>query len=362
MKNEFPVDLVEGQEQPPMIPINEFDPISNLIVPEHKITRSKFPVIDAHNHLRLRASEAGSADKLVHAMDCFNIKMIIDLDGHPGPGGEEQMKRFVDTYPDRFSMFIQYDLSNIDEVDFAAKVEARTKEYASRGASGIKFLKWLGLRYKDSSGKYIKPDDKRLCPVWEAAAKYDMPVTIHIGDPVSFFEPITPQNERYEELYTHPHWSFADLRFYRFEELMDSQENLLIQNPDTRFIVAHVGSLATDLKRAGEQLDRYPNMYVDTAERISELGRQPHTAREFLLKYQDRVLYGTDLLPNETNVMGNYRFFETFDEYFPYNSLEEHNQGRWNIYGVGLPDDVLKKIYFENALKVIPKLKARCSL
>jgi len=138
---------------------------------------------------------------------------------------------------------------------------------------------------------------------------------------------------------------------------MEAQCNLLRQNPHTRFIIPHVGSCAEDLARAGAMLDEFPNMYVDTAERIAEMGRQPYSARQFLIKYQDRVLYATDLVPNRANVMGNYRFYETFDEYFPYNDWDEHQQGRWNIYGVGLPDEVLRKIYYENACKVIPALK-----
>ena len=174
---------------------------------------------------------------------------------------------------------------------------------------------------------------------------------------MAFFDPIDKTNERYEELFEHPEWSYASNEFYRFEELLESQQNLLRDNPGTRFIVAHVGSCAEDLKRVGEMLDEYPNMYVDTAERIAELGRQPYTSRKFIIKYQDRILYGSDLIPNEGNITGNYRFFETYDEYFQYNNWDEHNQGRWNIYGIGLPNDVLKKIYFENALKVIPRLQ-----
>ncbi|NLC14528.1 MAG: amidohydrolase family protein [Chloroflexi bacterium] len=358
MRNSFPVNMQEGQTTSGMIPLNEFHPVSELVVSEHLIKKAKHPVIDAHNHLRLRSTGDSTPEDLISEMDRFNIRLIVDLDGHSGGGVEQQLKRFVEPYPDRFTLFLQYDISDIDSPDFAYQIRSLTKKYCERGISGIKFLKWLGLRYKDKNGIFIKPDDDRLKPIWESAARYDLPVTIHIADPIAFFKPITPENERYEELFEHPHWSFADPRFYRFEELMESQERLLEKNPDTRYIVAHVGSNSENLKRVGQLLDKYPNMFVDTAERIADLGRQPYSSREFLIKYQDRVLYGTDLLPNETNVSGNYRFFETMDEYFTYNSLEEHNQGRWYIYGVGLPDEVLQKIYFKNALKVIPKLRA----
>jgi len=283
--------------------------------------------------------------------------MIVDLDGSPNGQEEHQLAHFVEPYPNRFTLFVQVDASHIDEPDFAHKVSERIAGYVARGASGIKFHKWLGLRIRDSKDQYIKPDDERLKPIWEAAARWDIPVTIHIGDPPAFFKPVDSANERYEELVEHPDWSFVEPQYYRYEELMESQCNLLKNNPQTRFIIAHVGSSAEDLARVGQMLDKFPNMYVDTAERISELGRQPYTARDFLYKYQDRVLYGTDLFPNDANIMGNCRFFETRDEYFQYNSWDEHNQGRWNIYGVGLPDDILKKIYYENAIRIIPRLK-----
>ena len=336
-----------------MIPINEFKPISRLQVEEHMLTRSKFPVIDAHNHL----SRTKDVEGVLRSMDEYNVRMIVDLDGYPGDAGKYQLEHYVAPHPDRFTIFTQIDASRVDEPGFAREVENRISDCVSKGSSGIKFLKWLGLRTCDSSGRMLKPDDKRLKPIWEAAARWNIPVTIHIGDPIAFFDPISSVNERYEELIEHPDWSFADPKFYRFEELLEAQHNLLRDNPETRFIVAHVGSIAENLKRVGQMLDLYPNMYVDTAERIAELGRQPYSSREFILKYQDRVLYGTDLIPNHDNIVGNYRFFETSDEYFQYNSWYEHNQGRWNIYGINLPNDVLKKVYFANALKVIPKLK-----
>ena len=332
-----------------MIPLNEFRPKSCLRVAEHHLTRSKYPVIDAHNHLK-NVKDVGA---LLAAMDEYNIERIVDLDGETNGADERQLERLAHAHPDRFAVFIQIDASRADEPDFAQYVSARVADFAARGALGIKFHKSLGLGVKDSKGVMIKPNDARLRPIWEAAARHKLPVTIHIGDPVAFFTSIDYTNERFEELDEHPDWAFVDPKFYRYEELMAAQEDMLRSNPDTTFIVAHVGSYAEDLANAGRLLDLFPNMYVDTAERIAELGRQPYTAREFLLKYQDRVLYGTDLYPREANIAGNYRFFETFDEYFPYNDWDEHQQGRWNIYGVGLPDEALQKIYRENAMKVI---------
>ena len=341
-----------------MIPLDKFRPVSKLCVPEHIITKAKYPVIDAHNHLapNNHVGVTTTAEELIAKMEEFNIRMIVDLDGKLGEAGERQLQ-MSEAHPDKFVTFVRVDFGALEEPDFAQQINKRIDEYVRRGAGGIKFLKELGLNVKDSSGKYIKPCDPRLKPIWEAAAKHDIPVLIHIGDPMAFFDPIDETNERYEELIVHPSWSFADPQFYRFDELVESGMNLLRNNPDTRFIIPHVGGIAEDLARVGKMLDEFPNMYVDTAERIAELGRQPYTARDFLIKYQDRVIYGTDLVPNSGNVIPNYRFFETFDEYFHYNNWDEHHQGRWMIYGVGLPDEVLRKIYFENACKVIPRLK-----
>ena len=215
------------------------------------------------------------------------------------------------------------------------------------------FSKSLGVNIQDGAGRFLRPDDPRLRSIWDAAGEEGMPVTIHIADPPAFFDPIEPANERYEELALHPHWSYFTRGCPGFRELLECQKNLLRSNPHTTFIVAHVGSYAENLGAVGAMLDEFPNMYVDTAERISELGRQPYTARDFLIRYAERVIYGTDLLPNETNTSANYRFFETRDEYFPYNSLDEHNQGRWSIYGVFLPDDVLSRIYYGNAQRLL---------
>lgn len=337
-----------------MIPINEFRPISRLEVPNEPRTRAKFPVIDMHNHL-LRTSNSAM---VLERMDRFNIRLIVDMDGFWDERMDFQLETYVNRYPGRFSIFGRVDMLRVDEPDFAGYVKRRLADCAARGATGIKVSKSLGVKLVGRDGRYLKPDDDRLRVVWEEAAKLDFPVTIHIGDPPCFFDKVIDgTHERYEELATHLHWSYGNRPCPRFEELMDAQENLLYHNPDTRFVIAHIGSHAENLREVSRMLDAYPNMYVDTAERISELGRQPYTARDFLINYQDRVIYGTDLIPNETNVSGYYRFFETKDEYFPYNSWDEHHQGRWNIYGVYLPDEVLKKLYYKNALRVAPRLK-----
>ena len=342
-----------------MIPLNKFKPVSKLRVAENIITKPKFPVIDAHNHLSpsMKITTTPTEEELLANMEEFNIRMVVNLDGNVGPEGEEQLK-LSEKYPDKIVTFVKIDVSTLDEPDFKKQVDDRIDEYVRRGAGGIKFLKELGLNVKDSAGKYVKPCDSRLAPIWQAAERHDIPVLIHIGDPMAFFDPIDETNERYEELIKHPEWSFADPKFYRFDELVESGKNLLRNNPGTRFIFPHVGGIAEDLARVGEMLDEFPNLYIDTSARISELGRQPYTARKFIIKYQDRVIYGTDAGIDASNIIPHYRFFETFDEYFPYHNSgwPERNQGRWHIYGIGLPDDVLRKVYFENACKVIPRL------
>lgn len=338
-----------------MISLGEFQPISRLEPVRPLRTTPRFPVIDAHNHLTRTRDSASVLD----SMNRFGIDLIVDLDGFWDERMDFQLENYVNRYPGRFSIFCRVNVTDIDMPDFAAKTRAHLTECVKKGATGIKFSKSLGVKLKDSAGAYLRPDDDRLRVVWETAAELSLPITIHIGDPVSFFDqPIDRFHERYEELVGHPHWAYTERPCPRFSELMLSQERLLSQNPETTFIVAHIGSHAENLADVSRMLDLYPNMMVDTAERIAELGRQPYTSREFILKYQDRIIYGTDLIPNEHNISGNYRFFETNDEYFPYNSLDEHNQGRWNIYGVFLPDEVLKKLYYENALRAIPRLKA----
>lgn len=337
-----------------MIPIREFRPVSRLEVPNEARTRAKFPVIDMHNHLSRTADAAAVLEK----MDRFNIRMIVDMDGFWDERTDIQLERYVNRWPGRFGIFCRLDLLRAEEPGFAEYVKRRLADCAAKGAAGVKVSKSLGLKLTDRSGSYLKPDDDRLRPVWEEAAKLDFPVTIHIADPPCFFDRVVDgTHERYEELADHPDWSYGSRPCPRFAELMEAQEKLLSANPHTCFVIAHVGSHAENLAEVSRQLAAYPNMYVDTAERISELGRQPYTARDFLTRWQDRVLYGTDLIPNETNVSGYYRFFETKDEYFMYNSWDEHHQGRWNIYGVYLEDEILKKIYYKNALKAAPRLQ-----
>jgi hypothetical protein len=232
------------------------------------------------------------------------------------------------------------------------------------GARGLKVLKTLGLFLRENitTGPLVKIDDKRFDPMWEAAGANRMPIAIHTSDPEAFFLPIDRFNERWEELHAHPDWSFHGKDFPSNRELQEARRNVMRRHPRTQFVCLHTAD-AEDLAYVSECLDSHPNMCVDIAARIGELGRQPRAARKFIDRYQDRVVFGTDASPNSRSVpqqlFGDalyeiyFRFLETEDEYFPYAPAAKPPQGRWNIYGIGLPDGVLRKVYQDNAVRLL---------
>lgn len=343
----------------PDIRLMDFDPVSMLTVNNRTVSRPAVPVFDVHTHLRSVDPQKGLCDLALFTqlMRENGVARVTDLDGFYGPQLEESM-RAKEGYEEQIVTFSTVDLTRVEDADFAAKTRKAIRQAHGMGVRGLKFLKSLGLVYRLADGTYLRPDDPRLSVIWETAAELSMPVLIHIGDPKAFFTPLDRHNERIEELAGNPDWHFGDAKYYRFEQFMEMQENLLAANRQTRFILAHVGNCSEDLSFVSDQLDRYPNVYVDLAARIAELGRQPYTARAFLLKHQDRVLFGTDIGvwagtthdPFQNNHI-YYEFLETNNEYFPANTFEQ--QGRWNIYGVGLPQEALEKIYWQNACRCI---------
>jgi predicted TIM-barrel fold metal-dependent hydrolase len=184
-------------------------------------------------------------------------------------------------------------------------------------------------------------------------------VLIHVADPLAFFQPIDEKNERWEELHRRPEWSFYGPQFPKHDELIAAFHRVVERHPKTTFLGAHMDSHAEKLPAVAEALEKYPNLYVELASRIAELGRQPYSARKFLIKFQDRVLLGTDGPWPEERLKLYWRFLETEDEYFPYSEKEFPPQGFWQIYGVHLPDEVLRKIYFENSLRLLPALRQK---
>ncbi len=340
--------------------LEDYHPISRLSVPAHEVPLPRFPVIDVHTHfgallLGPNYPELYDTGEAVARLRDCGVCRVVNLD--MGWGKERgRMLRKIEGYEDFFLLFGTVPVEQFSEPDFETTVYRSIRDGVSEGMRGLKLWKPIGLGLRDRDGSYLRPDDPRLGVIFRTAAEFQLPVLFHIADPIAFFDPTDEKNERYEELREHPDWSFADPKFYRFDQLMQMQENLIAANPDTTFIIAHFGSCSEDLARVGRWLDRYPNMYVDIAARISELGRQPYTARAFLEKYSERVLFGTDHgAPDLPLHPTYYRFLETFDEYFNPQGPdpEAPNQGRWYIYGVGLSDKALQNIYFENARKLL---------
>ena len=342
--------------------LRDYDPVSMQQTPVTEVLKPKFPVFDAHIHIGVLQMDREDPP--------VNVGEMVDNLKHSGVVGVVNLKMFwgkrledhvnsLKGYEDFIHTFASVDVTRLEDVDFAAYVDDQFKQFRSMGIRGLKFWKNIGCTIKDSSNEYVRPDDSRLRPIWDAAAKYNMLILYHIADPVSFFTPVDRHNEFYESLCNNPDWSFYGDNRYSFEELMEQQDTLLSQNPDTTFVIPHVGSYAENLAWVGAQLDKHPNMYIDNAARNNLLGRQPYTARDFFLRYQDRILFGTDYFSGsdraatEQFYADHYRFFETYDEYFRAYSTWGVGQGRWNVYGLGLPDEVLKKFYYENAQKLI---------
>jgi predicted TIM-barrel fold metal-dependent hydrolase len=337
----------------------DYRPASKLVVPVTETEKPRFPVIDAHNHLG--GLFGGEWDKrpveeLLDVLDQAGVKMLVDLDGG---WGEDLLNKHLDYFknkaPQRFQIFGGVDWSQWSEKkerfgEWAAK---RLDMQFHRGAQGLKVWKVLGLQVKDHLGKLVPINDERLDPIWAKAAEFQMPVVIHIADPVAFFDPVDAFSERYEELHHHPDWSFHGPQFPSFDRLMEQFEDLILRHPQTTFIGAHVGCYSENLGWVGKLLDRCPNFYVDIAARISELGGQPYSSKRFFQKYQDRILFGTDIAPDIDWYKIYYRFLETEDEYFNYGAEDIPGQGRWYIYGIHLSDEVLKKVYQLNAAKLL---------
>lgn len=327
----------------------DWRPQSQMVVKETKILKAKYPVIDIHNHL----GNLENAEKYLEEMDKAGIWKCVSLDGNSKDDFYiEHLKVSQSVSKDRFIVFFRPDFTKIDEPDFGKKEAEKLEKAVEMGARGLKISKVLGLTDKDKSGKIIPVDDPRIDPIWAKCGELGIPVEIHVSDPKAFFTPLDKYNERYDELGAHPAWSFFGDEFPSKEEILEQRNRVIARHPNTIFIGAHLGNLPEELHTVAKWLDAYPNFYVDIDARISELGRQPYTARKFFIKYQDRVLFGTDTPPDAESYRVYFRFLETDDEYID-PSGGHHLQGRWMIYGVHLPDEVLEKIYNKNALKIL---------
>ena len=361
------------QEQPAKATLNltDFEPKSMLVVPETKVDKAKFPGIDVHTHVYSHRGGGSrqqiptkQVEEIVQWMDGLNMQMLINSTGGYGDNLKRTIDELVNRHPGRFLTMTEPAWDRIREPGYATWQAEEIRRARKAGAVGIKVLKSLGLNLREqgSSGPLLKVDDTRFDPMWEAAGELDMPVAIHTSDPDAFFTPIDRFNERWEELGNHPDWSFYGKDYPPKPELLAARNRVIAKHPKTKFIAYHVANHPENLSEVASWLDRYPNMYVETGARLGELGRQPVSARKFFLKYADRILFGTDATPNGFNYPQQnltpamyrcyFRFFETLDEYFDYSPAATPPQGRWRIYGIGLPDEVLKNVYHNNAAKL----------
>lgn len=328
----------------------EYNPESTLVVPEHPVIRARFPFVDIHSHHYNMPTQ--DLAPLVRAMDSLNLGVLVNLSGGSGEHLKGAVENIRAHYPNRFLVFANVDFEGVGEPDWGPKAAARLEQDVQNGAAGLKIFKSLGLRNLDSSGRRIPVDDPRLDPIWEKCAELKIPVLIHSADPKSFWDPMEASNERWLELKTHPRRKRSDTDPAPWQQIIEEQHRLFRRHPNTIFINAHMGWYANDLGRLGELMEAMPNMYVGIAAIIAELGRQPRAAREFFIRYQDRILFGKDSwIPSEFPTY--FRVLETADEYFPYH---KKYHAFWAMYGMDLPEEVLRKVYYRNALKLLPAI------
>ena len=342
-----------GSADEPTLFFEDFKPESTLRVSENELTRSKFPFIDAHAHLR-----GGGADRvaqIIRDMDSINMGLAVNLSGGTGDRLKSNIENMNARYPGRFVQFANINFAGIDQPGWAERTVAQLERDVAAGASGLKIFKNLGMFVQDSDGARVRSDDPRIDPVWAKCGELGIPVLIHVGEPSAFWSPHDGRNERWLELKQRPERKRTDTsRFASFEQTMNEQHNIFRKHPGTNFINAHLGWYGNDLGKLAELLDEMPNMYTEIGAVLAELGRQPRTARQFLIDYQDRVLFGKDSWnPEEYHVY--FRVLETADEYFDY---YRPRHAHWKMYGLDLPDEVLKKIYYKNAIEIIPGIDA----
>jgi predicted TIM-barrel fold metal-dependent hydrolase len=377
MSNDSNASPIETRGTWKPLDLSEFEPQSMLEVKQTPVERSRYPVIDLHTHISFSATVVNGVhlaaerqyfatpEELLPVMDRKNIRMLNNLTAGFGSGLDDAIARYDKVYPERFCAFTEPWYSRFLEPGYPGFQAGAIEQAKRSGAKGLKVLKTLGLYLREgiTTGDLVKIDDPRFDPMWEACANLHIPVAIHVSDPVAFFRPTDRFNERYEELNNHPDWSFHGQGFPSNADLLAARDRVFARHPQTQFIALHVGNFSENLAHVSSSLDRFPNMTVDIAARVGELGRQPRAARTFFEKYQDRILFGTDAIPHGDEYPQQlfcdrlyeiyYRFLETDDEYFDYAPAKVPPQGRWEISGIKLPDPILKKVYYENAARLL---------
>ena len=328
----------------------KYNPTSTLVVPEHKVTHAKFPFIDVHNHQW--SMSVSDIKTLVNEMDKLNMSVMINLSGDNGNRLQNKINNIRTAGPKRFIVFANIDFGGIGQTGWTEKAVKQLEEDVKYGANGLKIFKNLGLSVNDNKGKRVAVDDPRLDAIWDKCGELKIPVLIHTADPKPFWDAEDEHNERWLEIASHPGRKRNDSDPAPWEVLIEEQHRMFKKHAKTTFIAAHFGWYPNDLGKLGRLLDDMPNVNVEFGAVIAELGRQPRMARKFFEKYQDRILFGKDSwVPDEYATY--FRVLETDDEYFPYH---KKYHAFWAMYGMGLPDTILKKVYYKNALRIIPNI------
>jgi len=330
----------------------DYDPPSTLVVPQTLVTRAKYPFVDVHSHQWQMPTQ--DLDLLVEDMDALNMAVMVNLSGRVDDSQDflnGALANVERTRPERFLVFTNISFDGIDDPNWGSRTARQVVDDVAAGAAGLKIYKSLGMSVTDASGRRVPVDDPRIDPVWRRCGELGVPVLIHSGDPAQFWQPWDGQNERWFELYQKPGRK-QDPDEFTWEEVIAEQARLFERHPGTTFINAHLGWMGNDLERLGGLLEDYPNVYTEIGAVLAELGRQPRFARAWLERYQDRVLFGKDAwTPEEYHVY--FRVLETDDEYFDY---YRRRHAFWKMYGLNLGDEVLRKLYYKNALRLFPQL------
>ncbi|HET7188640.1 MAG TPA: amidohydrolase family protein [Gemmatimonadaceae bacterium] len=343
------------QQRPPSMTLEEYEPRSMLVTEEHPVRRAKFPFVDIHGHQNLAMDDASLAS-LVAQMDHMGLRTMNNLSGGWGEGLKAQVRNVRAKYPGRFTVFANVDWSRVNEPNFARNAAAQLeRDVKDGGAVGLKIFKNLGMDTYWADGSRVRTDDPRLAPIWDMAGTLGIPVLIHTAEPPAFFLPVDKHNERYLELEQFPSRARPASKYPPFDSLIAEQHRMFKAHPRTTFISAHLSWLGQDLRRLGRTLDTIPNMNIEVAAALYEIGRQPRAGREFFIKYQDRILMGKDTFGGEDEYAVYFRIFETNDEYFPW---YRRRHAFWGMYGLGLPDSVLRKVYYKNALRIVKGIDA----
>ena len=338
------------QKKRNIMSFEDYNPPSTLVVPETLLTKAKFPFVDIHNHQW--NMPIADLNVLVEEMDSLNMAFMVNLSGFRGVYLQECLDNVKATAPRRFGLFVNIDWEAIDDPDFAKNNIALLQQAKADGAMGLKVYKGLGLTDKDAQGQRIAIDDPRLSPIWETCGALGFPVLIHSAEPAAFWMPKDANNERWLELKQKPSRYRDPTKYPSFDSILAEQHRVFAQHPSTTFINAHLGWMGNDLDALGKHLDTYPNVVTEMGAVLAELGRQPRRARQFLIDYQDRILFGKDAY-NKSEYYTYFRVLETDDEYFDY---YRKRHAYWKMYGLALPDSVLRKVYYKNALRILPQI------